>query len=547
MSQIGMTSRQFVNRAVVLLAVNVVVQSFILNPTASATAPSIVNTDGVVITASSGVYSVTFKLGALSCISSSCAWMSGAHQVGDSATSVEWRYRIGETGAWTSVSKDCLATPIDATSTWCNGTLAYSTLSVVDIKAGDEVFAQAALRNDDGQSEWLNPSATPGVPASAIAGKDTVTARIWMGNSTSNNRRGNAGMTGDSFEFKSSTMSVAASGVIAKYEWDLDGDSTYEVSTSTNDIHTKKWTDPGTYTVRLRLTSQGGETGTQEQKVEIFKLPPVGETGISLNSGSAYTNSKSIKIGLIWPEYATSARISNDGGFAASKTLTLPLNAVVDWDLDDSVKGLYTKVVYVRFNGDISAFSQTYSDDIILDTTAPTIESSSAKLSSANLEVNIKATDDVTGVDKVELASDKASTVKAYASSLSVPASEVGLGVASAGVHQFAARVLRVRVSDVAGNWTEWKTLGSFASAAHSTRALRVSKTVSGRIVAGYASLSIPSGATVSMKVTSGSTKVCRVVGSSLKGLRSGGCRVTVSVRPRNGTAKSKTVTISIT
>jgi uncharacterized protein YjdB len=45
----------------------------------------------------------------------------------------------------------------------------------------------------------------------------------------------------------------------------------------------------------------------------------------------------------------------------------------------------------------------------------------------------------------------------------------------------------------------------------------------------------------------SGSTKYCKVSGTSLKGLKAGSCKVTVTVTPKKGKAISKTVSLKVT
>ena len=59
--------------------------------------------------------------------------------------------------------------------------------------------------------------------------------------------------------------------------------------------------------------------------------------------------------------------------------------------------------------------------------------------------------------------------------------------------------------------------------------------------------LSRPVGSTVSIKVSASTARYCRVLGTSVRALKAGTCRVTVTVRPKNGTSKSKTVSVKIT
>ena len=49
-------------------------------------------------------------------------------------------------------------------------------------------------------------------------------------------------------------------GTIAKYEWDLDGNGTYETNTGTNPTVTHTYTAEGEFDVRLRVTDNGGAT-----------------------------------------------------------------------------------------------------------------------------------------------------------------------------------------------------------------------------------------------------------------------------------------------
>ena len=550
-----------------LLATNVLLVAGLLScgltlikPEKVQAAAPIVSNSEVAIYGQSGIYSATFKLGSLNCQpegSGSCSGQaSGAYlQNGDAfpATQVDWRYKVGASGEWVTESKICLSTPAGSDSTWCGGNWIYSTLKLSQLTAGVTVYAQAAITNSDGQGLWINSTVNSGVAASATPIADAVVARIWAGNQSANRASG-AGLTGDTFEFKSSDSSTAASGVFSKYEWDLNGDGVYEYSATSNTSVRTTWTTSGTYTIRLRLTSQGGDTGTASQSFDIFLAPPTGEAGVSIKDGASYSNSKQVTLNLVWPEYATAVRISNDGGFAASKTQTKDLAASIDWELDDSVKGIYTKVVYVRFNG-VADTTKTYSDDIILDTTAPTIETSSASVASSSVDVSLKATDDITGVDKVELKNGSSTVTKDYAANLSVPMKDIGITVSSASVRKLGTSSIEIRVSDKAGNWSAYKTLSvsgavttpAVTTPAVTTPAVTTSKAATAKSIATFAKLTVLSTSKVSLKVVSSSAKYCKVSGTTLKGIKAGTCKVTVTVTPKKGKATSKTVTLKVT
>jgi hypothetical protein len=349
--------------------------------------------------------------------------------------------------------------------------------------------------------------------------------------------------------YLSAGSSTSLSGVLSKYEWDLDGDGTYEVDGGTTSTRSTSFATSGSKTVGVRVTSRGGSTGTATKSIDVRKSPPSGEPGVSIIDGASYTNSKSVKLNLVWPEYATEVRISNDGGFAASKTQTKDLAASVDWELDDSVKGVYTKVVYVRFNG-VADTTKTYSDDIILDTTAPTIETSSASVASSSVDVSLKATDDITGVDKVELKSGSSTVMKDYAANLSVPVKDLGLTVSSASVTKLGTSSIEIRVSDKAGNWSAYKSLsvsGTVTTPTVTTPTVSKSKPATAKSLALYAKIPVLATSKVSLKVVSGYAKYCKVSGARLKGIKVGNCKVTVTVTPKKGKAIARRVTLKVT
>ena len=276
----------------------------------------------------------------------------------------------------------------------------------------------------------------------------------------------------------------------------------------------------------------------------ILPSPLAGEIGVSIKNGDSFSNTKQVTLNLIWPEYATAVRISNDGGFAASKTQTKELAASIDWELDDSVKGIFTKLVYVRFNG-VADTTKTYSDDIILDTTAPVLESASATALSGSIAVSVKATDDITGVDKIQITNGTTTVTEDYAAEVSVPLADISLTVLSMGVQKLAATSVKIRVSDYSGNWSAYKALP--VPGVSTAMTVRRSKPATSKSIAIFAKIPVLSTSKVSIKVVSGYAKLCKVSGTKLKGIKAGTCKVTVTVTPKKGKATSRTVTLAVT
>jgi PKD repeat protein len=79
----------------------------------------------------------------------------------------------------------------------------------------------------------------------------------------------NAPLTGEATTF-SAAGSKDADGTIAKYEWDLDGNGTYETSTGTTPSASRTYTSSGEVTVGLRVTDNGGKTGTATTTITVL-------------------------------------------------------------------------------------------------------------------------------------------------------------------------------------------------------------------------------------------------------------------------------------
>jgi hypothetical protein len=294
---------------------------------------------------------------------------------------------------------------------------------------------------------------------------DTVSAGVSRTSSLGGSVTTGPVLTGSDV-YLSAASSTSLSGYFSKFEWDLNGDGTYEIDKGSDKSLATTFSTPGFKTIGVRVTSRGGSTSTTSTIVEVRQAPPSGESGISILDGAAYTNSKSVKLNLAWPEYATEARISNDGGFAASKTKTVSLSELVDWELDDSLAGIYTKVVYVRFSGSGIDNTKTYSDDIILDSTPPSVSTASGtsavvpsssvtaqSLVSAKkrngVVLRVKASDRLSGVGSFELkTSSKGKIVSVRAGSPSAKSHTVKV--------KTRAKKIWIRSVDRAGNKSRW-------------------------------------------------------------------------------------------
>jgi len=72
-------------------------------------------------------------------------------------------------------------------------------------------------------------------------------------------------------------------GSIVRYEWDLDGNGSYETSTGSTATVTKTYAAEGTYQVGLRVTDQGGATATATRTLVVANHLPTASFTISPN------------------------------------------------------------------------------------------------------------------------------------------------------------------------------------------------------------------------------------------------------------------------
>jgi hypothetical protein len=174
---------------------------------------------------------------------------------------------------------------------------------------------------------------------------------------------------------------------------------------------------------------------------------PDQEVGVSINAGKNFTNTKNVKLNLVWPDGATSVRISNDGGFSSSSTRTSNLDLEIPWVLSSSTSSKATRVVYVRFSGSGIDQTRSYSDDIDLDVVSPRISSVTASSAKGLTRLKIRATDNLSKISKVIVNSKKSASgqiVLSFSSNVAVKGSKKNLWI---------------RVQDGAGNLSGWRRI----------------------------------------------------------------------------------------
>lgn len=223
------------------------------------------------------------------------------------------------------------------------------------------------------------------------------------------------------------------------YEWDLDGDGEFETPTGAQpNVRARVESD---VTVALRATAPGGGEATARHALDARTRPPSDDPGVTIEQGDRFTNSRRVALELSWPEGATSMRIATDGGFRGVPAQPVQSEATITLDQADDAR--LPHVVYVRFQGAGIDARETYTDDIILDTTPPVLQQAAAERLARGVRITTRARDALSGVGSLEVAPAPGRPVTrvAYARRASVAA---------------ASRRPVVRVVDRAGNPSRW-------------------------------------------------------------------------------------------
>ena len=214
---------------------------------------------------------------------------------------------------------------------------------------------------------------------------------------------------------------------------------------------------PGRYQAALAV--ECGSLGSARWTLPVVVLPapdPDRPDGVSIEDGQDFVNSPRVRLWLGWEGLVDKVRVSNDGGFAPSKTKEIRLRegGPLDWTLVELAAERIPRTVYVKLHYVESGWQkQTFTDDIILDTVKPEVVNASlggsgaARLSASQRTLRVKDKDNKSGIASMQVSSGKpkkkAKVVK-FRKVVKVPG---------------AGRVF-VRVRDGAGNWSKWRVAG---------------------------------------------------------------------------------------
>lgn len=250
---------------------------------------------------------------------------------------------------------------------------------------------------------------------------------------------------------------------ISNYEYQLDGGGWVALSPAdtSSPVTVTGLTNGTTYQVRLRAVA-GSVSGAASDSVSVTPAggsppdsdpgtsPADPDVGVSINNGEQYTNDPNVQLKLVWPRSSTLARIANDGGFGDAQNRALASS--INWRLSSSGPERLPKTVYVRFQGSGND-SQTFTDDIILDQTAPQITRATMTRRSSyrgmrSYAVSLRARDRTSGVATFQMTTNRAR-----------PGSHMRFDRSFTYRSRSAKPKLYVRIRDRAGNNSGWKRL----------------------------------------------------------------------------------------
>jgi hypothetical protein len=187
--------------------------------------------------------------------------------------------------------------------------------------------------------------------------------------------------------------------------------------------------------------------------------------GVSIDDGADYTDSPKVQVSLSWPRTAIAVLLSNDGGF--KKYERVSLSKVTAWTLASTGNERLPKTIYVRYVMSDGSRSETFTDDIILDETDPTLGAVTATrvsgatvnalsafvakkpLKKPSVRMNVSASDANSGLDRIEIKGG-GKTLK-FTVNPTTKRSVVTVTTSRTSV--------QVRSVDRAGNVSKWKTV----------------------------------------------------------------------------------------
>ncbi|HEX3874128.1 MAG TPA: hypothetical protein VHW26_08275, partial [Solirubrobacteraceae bacterium] len=156
--------------------------------------------------------------------------------------------------------------------------------------------------------------------------------------------------------------------------------------------------------------------------------------GMTIDAAAGFTDSPGVALTINAPTGATSVLVANDGGLGGARTFPVASTCQYAWNLATSGSERLPKTVYVLYAGSGTDANQTFTDDIILDQTAPQVRSARISRIATSVPTGQAATTSARAVQATAVstpgakAATRASVRRGYV--LSVRATDDSSGVA---------------------------------------------------------------------------------------------------------------------
>lgn len=252
------------------------------------------------------------------------------------------------------------------------------------------------------------------------------------------------------------------------YQWedcDSNAQNCQAISGATGKTYTLVAGDIGHRVVVVEAASNAGGTSAPATSAATGAVPESGPVGLEIDNGDYATNDPNVTIEAAWPAGTQSILISNNGGFRTD-TQTFAPAATIDWKLEQTGSDRLPKTVYVRFLG-VGQDDINFTDDIILDETAPTVQSATvsgpgiAQAGAARAQklkaykLRLKAKDQLVGVCVVATNQRRSSSGETLTTLTSCKSRGI-LKLSRTLDLELAVAPRYVRVQNSAGDWSRW-------------------------------------------------------------------------------------------
>lgn len=548
-----------ISRAISIGALLGVLGSLLVSVTANAVAISVTNqctttsctSDSLVKIRgyASAPLVVTFNLGSFDCYDNGLACGS-ARTNGVTATSIEWRWeQANEASQWegvfTTVSHTCTST-LSRTTTYCVDGQHLDQLVISGLSSTKVIQVQFRLVSGADTTSWMAARVGASQYEQVMPRTFVPTAAISVPQFLEVNESFTASAESSNANDGNSDLSHS------RFSWDFYNTNQYDVSSSSSPTYAFSYARSGTHTMKLRISNYHSVTDTETQVVYVSSIPPSSTASIALQGGGIWTNTTRPTLEISWPKYAMTMNITDQDRTASS----VEVRNTMDWDVTWSSGSGETKNIAIDFfKGDGNTVGDELTAAVSYDIDTPVLNSVSATRTDGALAFTMSATDQHSGLSKVEISNGSTTVEHSYSTAIA---------------STLSGSNFTVRVKDLAGNWSASQSIvattvntapsapvnnspASNAPAADSgptpsavtvvtpevktPRVAAKSKT-SGASIASQAGVSVTPGSKIALSVSKASKKICKVSGGKLVALAPGNCLVTVSVTPK----KSKLV-----